>query len=246
MKKNRYFILEFSYHVVECQFSHCYFLLGCLGYNCLWFSLWSSCFGHYLFLHFGCLFRRVLFYFGSALGLRQMLLSKFLIGDYATRLFAAINVVACVGWGAVNIMSSAQLLHIVNNGALPPWAGCLILVVCTVLVTFFGYHVIHIYEKWSWIPNLIIFIIIIVRFAMTGKFNSADFVGGRTTAGSVLSFGGTVFGFATGWSTYAADYVVYHPRNTNPYKVFSVSFGFVASFVVYFDFGCRLCHWYCQ
>lgn len=158
--------------------------------------------------------------FGSALGLRQMLLSKFLIGDYATRLFAAINVVACVGWGAVNIMSSAQLLHIVNNGALPPWAGCIILVVCTVLVTFFGYHVIHIYEKWSWIPNLIIFIIIIVRFAMTGKFNSADFVGGRTTAGSVLSFGGTVFGFATGWSTYAADYVVYHPRNTNPYKVF--------------------------
>ena len=65
-----------------------------------------------------------------------MLLSKFLIGDLTTRLFAAINVVACVGWGAVNTMSSAQLLHIVNNGTLPPWAGCLIIVVCTVLVTF--------------------------------------------------------------------------------------------------------------
>ncbi|RCK55376.1 Purine-cytosine permease FCY2 [Candida viswanathii] len=158
--------------------------------------------------------------FGSALGLRQMLLSKFLLGDLATRLFAVINVVACVGWGAVNIMSSAQLLHIVNNGALPPWAGCLILVVCTILVTFFGYHVIHMYEKWSWIPNLIIFIIIIVRFAMSDKFHSASFEGGRTTAGSVLSFGGTVFGFATGWTTYSADYVVYHPRNSSPWKVF--------------------------
>ncbi|RCK67410.1 Purine-cytosine permease FCY2 [Candida viswanathii] len=158
--------------------------------------------------------------FGSALGLRQMLLSKFLIGDLATRLFAVINVVACVGWGAVNIMSSAQLLHIVNNGALPPWAGCLILVVCTILVTFFGYHVIHMYEKWSWIPNLIIFIIIIVRFAMSDKFHSASFEGGRTTAGNVLSFGGTVFGFATGWTTYSADYVVYHPRNSSPWKVF--------------------------
>ena len=101
--------------------------------------------------------------------------------------FAAINVVACVGWGAVNTMSSAQLLHIVNNGTLPPWAGCLIIVVCTVLVTFFGYHVIHAYEKWAWIPNLIIFIIIIVRFAMTNKFTSKSFEGGETTAGNVLS-----------------------------------------------------------
>ncbi|EMG49337.1 FCY21 Purine-cytosine permease FCY21 [Candida maltosa Xu316] len=158
--------------------------------------------------------------FGSALGLRQLLLSRFLLGDIATRIFAAINVVACVGWGAVNIMSSAQLLHIVNNGALPPWAGCLILVVCTILVTFFGYHFIHAYERWSWIPNLIIFIIIIVRFAMSGKFHSDGFVGGETTAGNVLSFGGTVYGFATGWSTYAADYTVYNPRTTNKYKIF--------------------------
>lgn len=164
--------------------------------------------------------------FGSALGLRQMLLSKFLIGDLTTRLFAAINVVACVGWGAVNTMSSAQLLHIVNNGTLPPWAGCLIIVVCTVLVTFFGYHVIHAYEKWAWIPNLIIFIIIIVRFAMTNKFTSKSFEGGETTAGNVLSFGGTVFGFATGWTTYLSDYVVYHPRNTNSWKIFfSIFFG---------------------
>ncbi|RCK67409.1 Purine-cytosine permease FCY21 [Candida viswanathii] len=158
--------------------------------------------------------------FGSALGLRQMLLSKFLIGDYGTRLFAAINCVACIGWGSVNIMSSAQLLHIVNNGALPPWAACLILVFCTVIVTFFGYHVIHTYEKWSWIPNLIIFIIIIVRFAMSGKFHSEGFSSGKTTAGNVLSFGATVFGYATGWTTFSADYVVYHPRNSSPWKVF--------------------------
>ena len=86
----------------------------------------------------------------------------------------------------------------------------------------FGYHVIHAYEKWAWIPNLIIFIIIIVRFAMTNKFTSKSFEGGETTAGNVLSFGGTVFGFATGWTTYLSDYVVYHPRNTNSWKIFSV------------------------
>lgn len=81
--------------------------------------------------------------FGAKFGVRQMVMSRFLIGDVGMRIFAFVNAVACVGWGAVNIMSSAQLLHIINNGVLPPWAGCLILVVCTILVTFFGYNVIH-------------------------------------------------------------------------------------------------------
>lgn len=58
--------------------------------------------------------------FGVKLGLRQMILSKFLVGDYAMRIFALINMVACVGWGAVNVIVLAQLLNIVNNGALPP------------------------------------------------------------------------------------------------------------------------------
>ncbi|CAI5758144.1 unnamed protein product [Candida verbasci] len=158
--------------------------------------------------------------FGPKLGLRQMILSRFFVGDLGTRIISFINVIACVGWGAVNTMSSAQLLHIVNNGALPPWAGCLIIVVCTIIVTFFGYNVIHTYEKWSWIPSLVVFIVIIARFAMSGKFQSDPFVGGQTTAGGVLSFGGTVFGYASGWTTYAADYTVYQPRNVNHYKIF--------------------------
>lgn len=163
--------------------------------------------------------------FGCRLGLRQMILSKFLVGDYAMRIFAFINMVACVGWGAVNIMVSAQLLHIINNGACPPWAGCLILIICTILVTFFGYHIIHQYEKWSWIPNFACFVAIIARMAMSGTFTWGTTTGGVTTAGHVLSFGGTIFGFATGWTTYASDYTVYQPRNANATKVF---FGIMA------------------
>lgn len=161
--------------------------------------------------------------FGCRLGLRQIILSKFLMGNYGMRIFAAINMVACVGWGAVNIMASAQLLHIVNNGALPPWAGCLILVLLTIIVSFFGYHVIHAYEKWSWIPNAVCFIAIIARLSISGSFTWENPGAGsnvHTTAGNVLSFGGTIFGFATGWTTYASDYTVYQPRNANGFKVF--------------------------
>lgn len=167
--------------------------------------------------------------FGCRLGLRQMVVSKYLLGNYGMRIFAFINMIACVGWGAVNIMASAQLLNIVNNGALPPWAGCLILVICTILVTFFGYHVIHLYERWSWIPNMAIFIAIICRMAMAGTFTWGETKGGPTTAGNVLSFGGTVFGYATGWTTYASDYTVYQPRNANSFRIF---FGILAGLLL--------------
>ena len=161
--------------------------------------------------------------FGCELGLRQMVLSRYLLGNVTARIFALINVVACVGWGIVNTVSSAQLLNMVNNEsghACPLWAGCLIIVGGTVAVTFFGYTVIHTYEKWSWVPNFAVFLVIIARLAKSHKFIGGEWTSGPTTAGNVLSFGCTVYGFATGWTTYAADYTVYMPKNTNKYKIF--------------------------
>lgn len=43
---------------------------------------------------------------------------------------------------------------------------------------------------------------------------------GESEIGSVLGFGAAIFGFATGWGTYAADYTVYHPPTQSRTKVF--------------------------
>ncbi|KAK7677957.1 hypothetical protein QCA50_019038 [Cerrena zonata] len=196
------------------------FSLGALGITVFALSFWQAVLTIIFFALLGATPVAYFSVFGPKLGLRQIFLSKYLMGNYAMRIFAFINIVACVGWGAVNIMASAQLLNIVNNGACPPWAGCLILIVCTILVTFFGYHVIHAYEKYSWIPNAIIFLIIIARMSMSGNFEFGEMKGGSVTAGHVLSFGGTVYGFATGWTTYASDYTVYQRRDSNPWRIF--------------------------
>ncbi|ODV82340.1 purine-cytosine permease [Suhomyces tanzawaensis NRRL Y-17324] len=196
------------------------FSLGALGITVFGLDFWTSVLTIIFFSLLGVLPVAFFSTFGPKLGLRQMILSKFLMGNYAMRIFALINLVACVGWGAVNIMALAQLLHIVNNGTLPPWAGCLIIVVLTIFVSLCGYHVIHIYEKWSWIPNAVAFIAIIARMSISKNFTFGHMVGGANTAGSVFSFGGAVFGFATGWTTYASDYTVYQPRNANATRIF--------------------------
>ncbi|CDK24789.1 unnamed protein product [Kuraishia capsulata CBS 1993] len=196
------------------------FSLGALSYPAFGLDFGTAVLVIFFFNLLGVLPVAFFSCFGAKFGLRQMILSRFLVGDFAMRIFAFINCVACVGWGAVNIMASAQLLHIVNDNCLPPWAGCLILVVLTIMVTFFGYTAIHLYEKWSWVPNVVCFIAIIARMKISGNFEAGHWGTGKDFAGGVLSFGGTVFGFAAGWTTYAADYTVYMKVDSNPYKTF--------------------------
>jgi purine-cytosine permease-like protein len=43
---------------------------------------------------------------------------------------------------------------------------------------------------------------------------------GTSEMGSILSFGSVIYGFATGWTSYAADYTVYQPVTQSRKKVF--------------------------
>ncbi|ODQ78511.1 hypothetical protein BABINDRAFT_162716 [Babjeviella inositovora NRRL Y-12698] len=200
------------------------FALGALAGGVFKLNFWTAVLANIFFTILGALPVALFSVFGPKFGLRQMILSRYLAGNYGSRIFAFLNCISGIGWGAVNTMVSAQLLHIVNNGALPPWAGCLIIILLTITVTFFGYKVIHIYEKYSWIPNAFCFVVIIARMKMSGEFRYGEWASGPTVAGAVLSYGGAIFGSTTGWSAFAADYTVYMPKTTNSYKVFFAVF----------------------
>ncbi|KAL4807196.1 eukaryotic translation initiation factor 3 subunit G-domain-containing protein [Aspergillus unguis] len=152
-------------------------------------------------------------------GLRQMVFSRFWFGWWATKLFACLNILACMGWSAANTIVGAQLLHAVNE-KVPGFAAILIIAICTLLVTFAGYKVVHLYEYWSWIPTGIVFIIVLGTFAHSGDFQNIPMKVGVSEMANVLSFGSAVYGYATGWTSYAADYTVYQPANRSKVKIF--------------------------
>ncbi|KAF2404107.1 purine-cytosine permease [Trichodelitschia bisporula] len=157
--------------------------------------------------------------FGPRFGLRQMVLSRFWFGWWGVKLIAVFNVLACIGWSAVNSIVGAQLIHAVNNDV-PGAAGIVIIAVCTFLICLFGYRVVHAYEFYSWIPTFIIFLIVLGCFAHTGDFINIPMGVGKSEMGSVLSFGSVIYGFATGWTSYAADYTVYQPATASRRKIF--------------------------
>jgi len=165
--------------------------------------------------------------FGPRFGLRQMVLSRFFFGYYGVKIIAVFNILACVGWSSVNVIVGAQLFNAVN-GNMPGWAGIIVIAAATFLVTLFGYKIVHTYERYSWIPCFIIFLVVLGEFAHSGDFINIPMGVGKSEAGAALSFAASVFGFATGWTSYAADYTVYQPVDRSRKSIFIWTFAGLA------------------
>ena len=180
---------------------------------------------------------------GPKLGLRQMTISRFSFGWVGAMIMALFNVLACIGWSTVNVIVGGQLLYALSKGTIPLWAGILILAVCTTFVSLYGYRYVHRYERYAWIPMAIIFIVMLVvagphlSIVPTPAFGAAEIA-------AFFSFGGAVYGFATGWSSYAADYNVNQPENTSAQRIFWLTFlGIIIPCVLLETLGMALTSW---
>jgi NCS1 nucleoside transporter family len=160
---------------------------------------------------------------GPKLGLRQMTITRFSFGWIGGIIMALFNVAACIGWSTVNVIIGGQLVNSLFNGAVPVWLGVLVIAILTTVVSIFGYRYVHRYERWAWIPMAIIFFILFVVAVPHMKIIPTPAFGAAEIAG-FISFGGAIFGFATGWSSYAADYNVNQPEDTPAARIFWLTF----------------------
>ncbi len=160
---------------------------------------------------------------GPRLGLRQMTISRFSFGWVGAKIMALFNVAACIGWSAVNVIVGGQLIAALSNGAVPRWAGILILAILTTVVSIYGYRYVHRYERYAWMPMVVIFALMFIVAAPHITIIPTPAFGAIEIA-SLISFGGGIYGFATGWSSYAADYNVNQPEDTSPRRVFWLTF----------------------
>ncbi len=197
--------------------------LGTLAVPIFNMGFWDSVLAIVLFNVLGVLPVAFFATLGPKLGLRQMTISRFSFGLGGGALMALFNVAACIGWSAVNVIVGAQLITALSGGHVPAWAGILLIAALTTVISLYGYAYVHRYERVAWMPMAAIFAILVfvagphAHLLKTPAFNVAELA-------SFVSFGGAVFGFATGWSSYAADYNVNQPEETPPGRVFWLTF----------------------
>lgn len=197
--------------------------LGSLASNVFRLGFWDSVIAILIFNALGVLPVAFFSTLGPKLGLRQMTISRFSFGWIGAMIMALFNVAACIGWSAVNVIVGGQLIFALSSGVIPRWAGIMSIAMLTTLVSLYGYIYVHRYERFAWIPMAVIFTIILLKAAPDFHL-IAPSVNGIAQIASFMSFGGAVYGFATGWSAYAADYNVNQPEETSPKRIFWLTF----------------------
>jgi NCS1 nucleoside transporter family len=161
---------------------------------------------------------------GPKTGLAQMPLSRFAFGLQGAKLPAAFNAIACIGWSAVNAVIGAGLIVAWSAGKIPAGVALLFLAAITTVVSVYGYFIVHRYERYAWIPMALLFGYVLFAAAPHFHMDIPATVSGLALFASVATFGGAVFGYAVGWSSYAADYTRRQPVNTSARRVFWYAF----------------------
>ena len=214
--------------------------LGALAVPVFGLGFWDSVSAIILFNILGTLPVAFFSTMGPKLGLRQMAISRFSFGWVGAIIMALFNVAAITGWSAVNAIVGGQLVTALSHGTIALPVAILVIAALTTIVGFYGYKHVHNYARYAWIPVAIIFLILMIIAGPKVSIISTPALGIVEIA-SFVSFGGAVYGFATGWSSYAADYNVRQPEETPTSRVFWFTFlGVVLPCVVLEIFGMAL------
>lgn len=110
-----------------------------------------------------------------------------------------------------NTIAGGQLLSSVADENMSSAVGCVIIALVTLVIGFLGYKAVHYYERYSWIPTFITFLIML---GVTAKeLYNAPAGMGQAEYSSVFSMGATVFGFGEFAETHIYMYIYYgHAR----------------------------------
>jgi len=184
--------------------------VGVLAVSVFGLGFWAASLALVLGSLIGGITQGILSMRGPEYGVPQMVLSRLGFGYWGNVLPAGLNsVTAGIGWFAVNSVSGAFALNVLTHW--PKVLCLLIIVVAQVVVAFFGYNLVHLFERYAFPLLAVIFLIasgVILSKAHPGAVH-------HTIPGAFLLTFGASFGYAVGWNPYAADYTRYFKPSAN-------------------------------
>ena len=190
--------------------------LGSLATTIFKLGVWDSVSVIVLFNILGILPVAFFSTLGPKLGLRQMTISRFSFGWLGAKIMALFNVAACIGWSTVNVIVGGQLVSLLTGNAVPGLGGhspdCSADNLCQPL------RLRLCASSMSDTPGYRCCLCLRAMLFVSAPHFSAvtTEATGWIKFASLMSFGSTIYGFATGWSAYASDYNVNQPETTNP------------------------------
>jgi len=216
--------------------------LGMLGPTVYYLSFLDASMCAVFGMLIGCLPPAYIATFGPRSGNRSMVFARYTMGWYPAKLVVILNLIVLLGYCLIDAVVAGQILAAVSpGGSMSTIVGIVIVAVITWGVTTFGYSVFHYYERFAWVPQIIVLSILAGVAGKHFDLSTPSTGDSSTIAGDRLSFFSLCLSAAITYGGGAADYFVYYPEETPRWKIFSITMlGLTTSFTFAFLLGIGL------
>ncbi|KAF1846145.1 uncharacterized protein K460DRAFT_339104 [Cucurbitaria berberidis CBS 394.84] len=191
----------------------------------------------------GCLVIAYIATFGPKSGNRTMIFSRYIMGWWPSKIVVVLNIIVLLGYAMIDCVVAGQILSAVSGGSMSVVVGIIIIAIIAWVITTFGYQIFHYYERWAWLPQVIVLCILAGVAGPHFNISSASHGDDNpdTTIGTRISFFGLTLAAAITYGGGAADYFVYYPEHASSWKIFSMTMiGLMCSFTFAFVLGVGL------
>ncbi|KAI4286784.1 MAG: hypothetical protein L6R35_003962 [Caloplaca aegaea] len=154
----------------------------------------------------------------------KQIVARYFMGYWPAKIACFLNMVLMVGYGTIDCIIGGQILSAVSGGSMPLIVGIVIVALVSWVVAVFGMSIFHVYERWAWIPQLIVLLILIGFAGPSFNASLPNAVQGSTTTASRLSFFSLQLSVPASWAAAASDFYVYYPESTKRSLVFLMTF----------------------
>jgi len=191
----------------------------------------------------GCIPVAYIATFGPRSGNRTLVVARYAMGWWPAKLIVLLNIIVSTGYSMIDAVVAGQILSAVSPAnSLSIIVGIVIVSVLTWLITIFGYRIVHYYERYAWLPQIVA--VSVLAGVSARHFDISSPTTGDTAltrTGNRLSFFSLNLSAAITYGGAAADYFVYYPESTPKWKVFSATMaGLTTSFTYAFIIGIGL------
>jgi len=207
--------------------------VGMLAVLAFGMNFWQAVAGIAIGTGLGALAHYFLSARGPLHGVPQMVLGRMAFGFKGNAVPAVLmSVTAGVGWFATNSVSGAFALSTLFGFA--PLVGLIIIVLLQTGFAFFGHNLVQAFEKYSFPVLAVIFLGASIAIFMHADLGAPVSAGGVGGMGGFLLTVGTSFGYAAGWTPYAADFTRYLPSTVSTARtgLFASTGLFISCFVL--------------
>lgn len=139
------------------------------------------------------------------------------MGWWPNKLIVVLNIIVLLGYAMIDCVVGGQILSAVSpQGSMPTVVGIIVVAAVTWVVTTFGISLFHHYERYAFLPQVIVVSILYGISAHNFSLDTPTQGNASTAVGSRLSFFSLCFSAALTYGGAPADFFVYYTSSTSP------------------------------